>query len=158
MGKLRIRGVAVLIKNHKILLIYRKSENQEFWVLPGGGVEKNEQIENAVVREVKEEASIDCNITKLIYTHIYPDLGHKQFYYLCKYLAGVPVLGEYNEFQTMQQDNQVYEPQWVNVDKLSTMPLYPLEIRNWLIRDYKTNFKNIPRTAIMNSTDLCRKI
>lgn len=115
MGKVGIRAVAILLNGNEIFLVHRNQDGKEFWVLPGGGVEEGEKVENAVVREVKEEASIKCKIVKLLYTHIYSDLGHKQFYYLCKYISGYPKLGEYNEFHTMKAGNQIYDPIWINV-------------------------------------------
>jgi len=158
MGDVRIRAVAILAKDNKILLMRRIRNGKEFWVLPGGGVEKKEKVENAVIREVKEEASIKCKIIKLLYTHIYSDLDHKQFYYLCKYISGEPKLGEYNEFQTMKKENQTYEPVWVEIEKLAKKLLFPLEIRDWLIQDQKTGFKNAPRSAILKSVNLRQKL
>lgn len=36
------------------------------WDLPGGGIEENESNKNAVIREIKEETSLDiCNVRKL---------------------------------------------------------------------------------------------
>lgn len=43
MSRTGIRAAGILIKDNKILLIHRTREGKEFWVLPGGGVEKNEK-------------------------------------------------------------------------------------------------------------------
>ena len=153
-----IRAVAVVVKDDKILLIHRTHDGKDFWVLPGGGVEEKEKIEEAVVREVEEEASIECKIVKLLYTHIYSDLGHKQFYYLCKHVSGDPKLGEYNEFQTMKEENQTYEPVWVKIEGLPKRLLYPLEIRDWIIMDFKNDFKDTPKSVIIKTTDLRQQI
>ena len=159
MRRARIRAVAILIRGDKILLIHRTKNGKEFWVFPGGGVEDDEKIEDAVVREVEEEGGIKCGIVKLLYTHVYPDVGHKQFFYLCKYISGEPKLGEYNEFQTMKKENQTYEPTWVKIKDLPKKLLYPLEIRDWIMQDYMEEFKdNTPMVASIKSTDLRREI
>jgi mutator protein MutT len=158
MGKRGIRAVAILLNTNNLLLMHRYHDGKEFWVLPGGGVENNENIEDAVIREVHEEASIKCDIVKLLYTHYYPDLGHEQYYYLCKYISGDPKLGEYNEFHTMKTENQKYEPEWVNVQNLSKLLLYPLEIRDWLIEDLKNDFEKVPKVATLMSTSLRQEI
>ena len=158
MRRVEIRAVAILLKESEILLIHRTHDGKEFWVLPGGGVEEDEKVEETVVREIEEEASIKCEIIKLLYTHIYSDLGHKQFYYLCKYISGDPKLGEYNEFHTMKKENQTYDPMWVNIEKLPKLLLYPLEIRDWLIEDLKSNLENTPRVATLKSTNLRQEI
>lgn len=158
MARIGIRAVAILIKGDKVLLIHRTRDGKEFWVFPGGGKEENESVEDSVVREVEEEASIKCKIIKLIYTHIYSDLGHKQFYYLCEYVSGNPKLGEYNELQTMKKEDQTYEPVWMKIEDLSKKLLYPLKIRNWPVNDYRTIFKDTPKTATLKSTELRQEL
>lgn len=158
MARIGIRAVAILIKDDEILLIHRTRNGKEFYVLPGGGVAEKEKVEETVVREVEEEASIKCKIDKLLYTHIYSDLGHKQFYYLCKYTSGDPKLGEYNEFQTMKEEDQTYEPVWAKIEDLPKKLLYPLGIRDWIIQDYKTDFKDTPKTETLKSSDLLQEI
>ena len=51
----------------KIALIKRSAEPfKGFWALPGGHVENKETVENATIREVKEETGLDVKINKLI--------------------------------------------------------------------------------------------
>ena len=57
----------VIIKDGKILLIKRKNEPfKGRWALPGGFVEYGETVEEAVLREVKEETGLDAEIKKLV--------------------------------------------------------------------------------------------
>lgn len=56
-------NVAVL-KDGKILLT--KREDFETWVLPSGGVEDNESLAQAAVRETKEETGLDVELTRLV--------------------------------------------------------------------------------------------
>jgi 8-oxo-dGTP pyrophosphatase MutT (NUDIX family) len=139
------RAAAILVAGGKILLIHRTNKGKEFWVFPGGGVEEGEKVKSAVVREVMEEASIICETTKLLYTYIFTDIDHKQFYYLCKYISGKPKLGDYNEKQTMEEGDQTYEPIWIDIRKLPKLLVYPMEIRDWLIADYANSFIDTPR-------------
>lgn len=56
----------VVLKDEKILLVKRK--NQPFkdkWALPGGFVDYGETTENAVVREVLEEAGLKTRVGSL---------------------------------------------------------------------------------------------
>lgn len=158
MGRKGVRAVAILIKGDKILLIHRTRQGKEFWVFPGGGVEKNEKVEDAVIRELKEEASISAVIIKLLYTHNYPNINHKHYFYLCKHVSGTPKLGDFNELQTMKNENQTYKPVWVEIKKLSKILLYPLGIRDWIIKDFKNDFKDTLKTATLNTVDLRQKL
>ena len=61
-------GSAVLIKKgNTFLLAKRNKKNYNGkWVIPGGGIDWGETIEEAAVREIKEETNLDIKIIKLI--------------------------------------------------------------------------------------------
>ena len=150
----RIRAVAVIINNGKILLMHRINNGKEYYVFPGGGVENEETIEQAVLREVQEETSLEVKIEKLLYHHILDD-NTEQFFYLCRYVSGEPKLGNGNEAQDMKESNaNFYNPAWCEIKGLPQLLLYPLEIRDWFIEDMKTNFENIPREARIKVLEL----
>lgn len=63
--KITVDGI--IIKDDKILLIKRKNEPfKDKWALPGGFVEYNETVEDAVIREIFEETGLQTNIDKII--------------------------------------------------------------------------------------------
>ena len=50
-----------------IVLIKRKNEPfKGYYALPGGIVEYGEKVEDAAVREVKEETGLECRVKKLV--------------------------------------------------------------------------------------------
>ncbi len=56
-----------VVKNNEILLIKRKNNPfKNKWALPGGFVEYNENVEDAVIREIKEETGLNTKIKKLV--------------------------------------------------------------------------------------------
>lgn len=61
-------------KGISVLLIKRKNEPfQKMWALPGGLVLNGESLDEAVNRELKEEAGIDVNYLEQLYTFGSPD-------------------------------------------------------------------------------------
>lgn len=58
----------VLFNNkHEILLLLRNTHPEKgYWSIPGGRVEFGESIEDAIIREVKEETGLYCNIKSLL--------------------------------------------------------------------------------------------
>lgn len=149
------RAVGIVIESSKVLLIHRKNE-KEYYVFPGGGVEENETIEEAVIRELKEETSIKVKIKKLLYIHHIVDEQNDsdQYFYLCEYLSGIPKLGDFNELQNMKSANDFYEPLWYPTQKLSETLLYPLEIRDWLIWDFKNDFSDKTKEETFKISEL----
>ena len=77
---------ALIIHENKVLLARRAKEPfKGEWSLPGGAVEVGETVEDAVRREVREETSIEVEITGVagIYDRICrDDHGQIEFHYL----------------------------------------------------------------------------
>lgn len=58
---------ALMIENGKLLLIRRGAKpGRGRWSIPGGLVELGEQVQDAVVREVKEECGLDIEVERLM--------------------------------------------------------------------------------------------
>lgn len=62
-----IRVTGILIENGKILLVKQKVNEKRNWSLPGGKLERGETLEQAIIREMKEETGLDVEILKLLY-------------------------------------------------------------------------------------------
>ena len=68
--KLGVRGA--VFQDSKILLV-REAEDGHRWTLPGGLADVNESPAEAVSREVREEAGLECVPTRLAANGIAPD-------------------------------------------------------------------------------------
>lgn len=72
-------------------MVNHKRENRyDFWVAPGGGVKGTESLEEAVIREVKEETGLNVSVDRLIYIEQmhFPKERSVKFWYLCKLIDG----------------------------------------------------------------------
>ncbi len=145
---------AIILKDERILLMHRIKNGNEYYVFPGGGIEKGETSEQAVRREVLEESSIAVKVERLLYKHIYDD-GTSQVFFLCQHISGEPKLGIGNESEEMKVSSaNFFEPLWMELGKIPKMLLYPLEIRDWLIEDLQNSFKYTPKTATIRLADI----
>ncbi len=61
----RIRVAGILIENGKILLIAHRKKKQVYWLLPGGGVDFGESLEDALIRELREELHISVSVQEI---------------------------------------------------------------------------------------------
>jgi ADP-ribose pyrophosphatase YjhB (NUDIX family) len=56
----------VFITSEEGLLLVEQDYGRRYWSLPGGLVEANETIEQAAIREVKEETGLDVHLIRTI--------------------------------------------------------------------------------------------
>jgi ADP-ribose pyrophosphatase YjhB (NUDIX family) len=93
MGTPGVIGVIFSKNRTEVLLIKRR--DVPVWVLPGGGIEKNELPEKAIVREIKEETGLKVKIKKQVGIY-YPinRLSRLTYLYECLPLEGQLEIGE----------------------------------------------------------------
>ncbi|MCW2767439.1 MAG: hypothetical protein JWO11_3398 [Nocardioides sp.] len=62
----RLAAYAVIVdEQDRLLLALWNEGNEPRWTLPGGGVELHESVEEAVVRELREETGYDVRVGEL---------------------------------------------------------------------------------------------
>lgn len=120
------RAVGVIIKDNNILLIKRIKNGRLYFIFPGGSVERGETIEDTVIREMKEEVSLNVKPSKLLFQ--IKNRGREEYYFLIKEFSGTPAIGG-PEKERMNEDNQ-YHPIWIPLTDLINLDnLHPEEAR-----------------------------
>jgi len=83
----------VILKENSVVLIKRKKDPfKGMWAIPGGFVEWGETVEEAAIREAKEETGLDVEIEKLL--GVYSEFGRDprghiiSVCFLCKEIGG----------------------------------------------------------------------
>ncbi|MET9142949.1 NUDIX hydrolase [Streptomyces sp. NPDC004042] len=61
------RVTGVVIEDDKVLLLNQDTEGPRSWSLPGGKVEDGETLEEALVREMREETGAEVEVGRLLY-------------------------------------------------------------------------------------------
>lgn len=67
--KERIRIVAIIIRNHKLLLVKGADQYKEFWT-PGGGLEDGESELECLKRELHEELNVELVSAKFFRDYV----------------------------------------------------------------------------------------
>jgi ADP-ribose pyrophosphatase YjhB (NUDIX family) len=63
----RIISAIILMRDNKVMLVKEVLEdNKEHWIFPGGGVDFGETIEEAGIREIKEELGLNVKIKEFL--------------------------------------------------------------------------------------------
>lgn len=108
---------AILNKENKILIARRKPEKilGGLWEFPGGKLEHGEKVEDALLREVKEELEIQVTIDKLLHvkSYVYDHGAVLILFYFCHFESGQIRLIDHDKYR------------WCSVNELKELPLLP---------------------------------
>lgn len=117
-----INVVAAVIKNgdKKILIAQRNLKKSQggLWEFPGGKIEPNESRETAIVREIKEELTIDIDVESYLAEKVfnYPDKDVNLIAMNCRILNG--------EIKLMEHE----DAKWVSKDELKQFEFAPADM------------------------------
>ena len=81
-------GVGAFVVNARseaLVILERYSHAADFWKLPGGAVDVDEELSSAAEREVKEETGVDCTFESVVaarHLHGYR-FGRGDIYHVC---------------------------------------------------------------------------
>ena len=121
-------GIVVLNKDNKVFVAKRIDNPKDFWQMPQGGVDKNEDFLVAAYRELKEETSITSVelIKEVEGTTVYelPDRllgiiwkgkykGQRQKWFLMKFT------GEEKEINIKTKNPEFLDWKWINLDQIT---------------------------------------
>src|SRR3989339_496231 len=92
-------GIIFSDKRNKVLLVKRR--DIPIWVLPGGGIEKDETPEQATIREVFEETGYAVEIAKQVGRYKHPKKMKTTYIYECSIRSGDKTLS--NESKAIEE-------------------------------------------------------
>lgn len=128
MGK-RISVRGIIIVNNEVYTIYRRrikrdGITQEYYVIPGGGMENGENLQETLKRELKEELSIDVDVIGYLGSDENNDsIAH---FFKCRILKGIPMLGG-EELERCSRENY-YEVRKVDIHYLDSIDILAKDI------------------------------
>lgn len=114
---------AIVIKDSKLLVMERHKAGQHYYTLLGGQIENHETPEQAVLREVKEESTINLTNPKLVFIEDAELPYGQQQVFLCEYVSGEPSLPSNSEeaYWSVPGKN-TYKPVWIELSDLPKLP------------------------------------
>ncbi len=116
----RIRVAALILQGEKILLAQHEKGGRRYWLLPGGGVEFGESVEEALHRELLEEAGLPIRVHDLLWVvDSIPDDHHR---HVINLILNAEAL---STELSPQPDNVLRDVRWINVSDLSGLEIFP---------------------------------
>ena len=127
-------GIILWCKPQKqVLLIKRIKNNAVYYVVAGGGVNEGESFEAAAKRELYEETGISAKKIREL-AGLTTDRGYEKYYIsVVSDTHDVTILGE--ELKRQSELNR-YIPEWVSLDKLNEVNLFPAELKKLIKREF----------------------
>ena len=119
MAKYKIPSITTDIfifdENFNFILIKRKNDPyKDCWALPGGFVEYGESVEDAAIREAKEETNIDVELEELVNVYSAPDRDPRRHTVTVAYTAR-------GDLKTRKADSDAKDIDVFQVDKLDSI-------------------------------------
>ena len=137
MGK-RVSVRGIIFDGDEVYAIFRRRVNgkksfNEYYVIPRGGLEKGETLEETLRRELKEELSIDTDIIGYLgFDENDTSIAH---FFKCRIIKGIPTLGG-EELERCSKENY-YEVRKVNIYYLNSIDILA---KNMIIKAYNNEF------------------
>lgn len=125
------RHAGIVLRDTNILLMHRIYKGREFYVIPGGHIQKGEDPLLVAIREIEEETSVIVKDPKLVFEfkNYYKD--NHDFYYICDYVSGEPELG--GEEKIKNSEENFFEPMWLPLEQVPEINLLPKFAREWIV-------------------------
>ena len=116
-----VKVVGAIVENNNEILCALRSKDMSLpmlWEFPGGKIEEGESVNEAIVREIKEE--LDCDIEAISIfndnTHEYENIIVNLITVKCKLINGIPKAKEHSKLL------------WLPVDYLESLNWAPADI------------------------------
>lgn len=133
-GRFNYRVAGLLINENKVLIM--KDENSPYYYFPGGRVSMHEKSEDAILREIREELSVDAAIERLLWINenfFEEEVLKEKFHEICFiYLLSLKddkLLTKGNEFEE-NEEGKIHTYYWKTFDELKELNVYPLFLKN----------------------------
>lgn len=121
----RVSAKGLVIRDGRMAAVKLRDDDGEFFIMPGGGMESEELLNEAVEREIAEEMGIRVSCSELLFAieGLHGEKYHRvDLVFECEYLGNV-------ENAQLHGDTNQVGVEWLDIEKLNTLPLYPSKLR-----------------------------
>ena len=132
--KKRIRVAGIIEIDGKLALIHRSKVKQslypDYYVIPGGGLEEGETLQQGTSREIEEELGLIVKVNEEV--AFFENEKQKEYVFWCEVLEGEFGTGKGPEFtkeDSKYKEKGEYEPVLIEKEKIEGLLLIPQELK-----------------------------
>jgi 8-oxo-dGTP diphosphatase len=128
----RQRAAVIILAADRVLLIHRFKQGREYYIIPGGGVEPGETVEQAALREIREETGLEIKLDRKLWE--YTNQGHPETYFLATRFSGTLGLG--GPELAKQSAENIFQLEWIRLSEVMELPLKPAFVKEKLLEEF----------------------
>jgi len=137
---IRNSAKAIIIKDGKLLCTKNKDQFGIFYLLPGGGQNKGENIIEALKRECKEEIGAEVEVGDLKFVRDYIGKNHEfkewdSDVHQIEYMFICFLKGEINYEKANEKDAYQIGIEWIDLKNLKGVRIYPKKLSEVIKED-----------------------
>ncbi len=128
---------AIIVEEGRLLVIRKRRGRDEYFVLPGGAQRPGEALDDALVREVREEVGAAVEVRGLKHVRDYVASHHEfarqsaglhqvEFWFECRLLERPGAVAQ------SEPDRRQVGVEWLALSDLAERPLYPRVLKDIL--------------------------
>lgn len=136
MTEVRSRVSVLIINNNQFVLIFRHKKGQDYYAVPGGGIEPGETPKQAAVREIYEELGFSIQDIRRV-SEVKTTTRHDYNFLAKTNEINFSVTGP--EIKHLNTPEDLFKPEWYSKDVfLHNLPIFPKSSRK-MVEDYINN-------------------
>lgn len=137
---------AIIFENGKLLVMYRNKYGSEYYTLVGGRVQENESVQQALVREIREETGMEVVAATHVFTEEHPEPYNEQYIFYAEVAPHPEIAIQEDSEEGMMNriDMNIHKPVWVSLKAFADLQFRTPQLHNAIIQALKKGFPTQP--------------
>jgi ADP-ribose pyrophosphatase YjhB (NUDIX family) len=137
---------AIILDGDRILVMHRDKYGSKYFTLVGGRVDATETLEQALVREIKEETGLTVVAARLVFVEEHTGLYNEQYIFLCEVAphADIALQDASEEAMMNRFDANIHKPVWIGTKQFASLPFRTPNLQNAIINGLAKGFPHEP--------------
>jgi len=137
---------AIIFENGKMLVMQRNKYGSRYFTLVGGSAFDNETMEQALVREIREETGMEVIRATLVFIEEHPAPYNEQYIYVCEVAphGAVAVQHTSEEGYMNSLDANVHTPMWIEMHSFAALDFRTPQLQKAILKSLKHGFPTKP--------------
>ena len=133
-NRFNARVSAIIYNKDKSKILLFQMNDKDYYMLPGGRIEFNEDSTSAIKREIKEETNFDLDYKFISIQENFVtrnDINIMQYCFVYEAIYEEDI--KHNEF--VCKDNTYQKFHWIDIDKINDIIIFPESTKNMILKE-----------------------